>query len=119
MLNMPFVLHDPPSGVEKEMLKFVNANIAGMIVFHIDLLEENVDYIGTRLHGGVFALQNSVRSLVISIDHRARGFHEKNNLPIMERKDVPNRLEAWINADNKTKIWIDEKAIGEFKAQFA
>ena len=83
------------------------------------LREENVDYIGTRLHGGVFALQNSVRSLVISIDHRARGFHEKNNLPIMERKDVPNKLESWINADNKTKIWIDEKAIGEFKAQFA
>jgi len=44
MLNMPFVIHDPPSAVEKEMLKFVNANIAGMIVFQIDLLEANDDY---------------------------------------------------------------------------
>lgn len=82
------------------------------------LLKGNVDYIGTRLHGGVFAMQNKVRSLVISIDHRAEGFHEKNNIPIIRRKNIENNLEKIINSDFETKIINDYDAINKFKSQF-
>ena len=35
------------------------------------LLNEDVDYIGTRLHGGVRALQNDKRTMIIAVDSRA------------------------------------------------
>lgn len=82
------------------------------------LLEGNVDYIGTRLHGGVFAMQHFCRSLVISIDHRAEGFHQTNNLPILRRDAVAERLESVIHSEFPTEIRIDRDAIAEFKSQF-
>lgn len=82
------------------------------------LKEHNVDYVGTRLHGGVFALQNRRRSFVVSIDHRAAGFHETNNLPIINRKDIPNALEKLIHSDFETQIRINQKAINRFRSQF-
>lgn len=83
-----------------------------------DVLQRgNVDYVGTRLHGGVFALQNCCRSLVISIDHRADGFHETNNLPILERRKI-EQLDDVINSAWPTEIRINEEAIEGFKSQF-
>jgi polysaccharide pyruvyl transferase WcaK-like protein len=78
----------------------------------------NVDYVGTRLHGGVFALQNSCRSIIISIDHRAEGFHQTNNLPILKRSEISQKLEKMICSEFKTEIVINQKAIAEFKSQF-
>ena len=78
----------------------------------------NVDYIGTRLHGGIFALQNYCRSIIISIDHRADGFHETNNLPVLERKNIKNELENRIESNFSTQIIINSDAISEFKSQF-
>lgn len=84
-----------------------------------DLLREgNVDYVGTRLHGGVFAMQNFARSLIVSIDHRAEGFHETNNLPIIRREEVPELLEERIRSPFATEMVIDSEAIAAFKSQF-
>ncbi len=82
------------------------------------LQNENVDYIGTRLHGGVFAMQNLVRSIIISIDHRASGFHETNNIPIINRNEIENKLENVIHSNFKTEIFVDQRKINEFKSQF-
>ena len=81
------------------------------------LLKGNVDYVGTRLHGGVYAMQNNVRSMVIAIDQRSRGFHEDNNLPILEREDI-EKLESLVHSEWKTDIRIDNDAINEFVSQF-
>lgn len=83
------------------------------------LQEGNVDYVGTRLHGGVFAMQNFCRSLIISIDHRAEGFHKTNNLPILRREEIPDRLESLINSEFATEIILNSEAIAEFKSQFS
>ncbi len=84
-----------------------------------DLLKEgNIDYVGTRLHGGIFALQNKVRTIVISIDHRARGFNETNNLTICERKDISDKLEDMINGEVVANIKLREKEILRWKEQF-
>ena len=82
------------------------------------LQEGNIDYVGTRLHGGVFAMQNKVRSIVISIDHRARGFHDTNNLCICERQDIPEKLSKMINSEIVTDIKLRQDDIDRFKAQF-
>ncbi len=79
----------------------------------------NVDYIGTRLHGGVFAMQNEVRSMVIAIDHRARGFNRDNNIPILERNTLDEeKLEEIIYSDRTTNIQVDFDAVNEFLMQF-
>ena len=78
-----------------------------------------MDYVGTRLHGGVFAMQNFCRSLIISIDHRAEGFHKTNNLPILRREEIPDRLESLINSEFATEIILNSEAIAEFKSQFS
>ena len=75
------------------------------------------DYVGTRLHGGIFALQHNCRSIIISIDHRAEGFHESNNIPILRRQDIDN-LDALINSNIITDIRIDTTAINQFLSQF-
>lgn len=82
------------------------------------LNEGNVDYVGTRLHGGVYAMQHKVRSIVISIDHRARGFHDTNNLCICERDDIPEKLADMINAEIVTDIRLRQDDIDRWKAQF-
>ena len=78
----------------------------------------NVDYVGTRLHGGIFAMQNYCRSVIISIDHRADGFFETNNLPVIPRRNVESELEDRINSRFATGIRIDAEAIALFKSQF-
>ena len=83
------------------------------------LREGNVDYVGTRLHGGVFAMQNGCRSLIVSIDHRAEGFHRTNHLPILRREEIPERLESVIRSEFPTEIVLDADAIAEFKSQFS
>lgn len=78
---------------------------------------KDIDYIGTRLHGGIYAMQNKSRSIIISIDHRARGFYETNNIPILERNSM-DKLDGMINSEFKTEIRINQKAIDSFKNQF-
>ena len=82
------------------------------------LMNRNVDYIGTRLHGGIFALQHQVRTIVVSIDERAEGFHQTNNLPIVRRDEIELILEKTIHSAWKTKIVPREKEIKEFLNQF-
>ena len=76
------------------------------------------DYVGTRLHGGIFAMQNGCRSLIISIDHRAEGFRETNHIPSLRRRDVESELEGRINSEFATEIQIDSRAVAGFKSQF-
>jgi len=84
-----------------------------------DILENgDVDYIGTRLHGGIFALQHKARTLVISIDERAEGFYNTNNLPIIKREEVKTGLDRRINSSWKTDIHIKTNEIKQFLNQF-
>jgi len=80
--------------------------------------EGNIDYVGTRLHGGVYAMQRKVRSIIISIDHRAKGFHDTNDLIICERRDIKDKLSEMINSEFETKIRIPVEDIERFKDQF-
>ncbi len=54
------------------------------------------DYIGTRLHAGIFALQHKVRSIILSVDYRAKNMSNQFALPIFERKEYVAKLEDLI-----------------------
>lgn len=92
--------------------------ISSLRKFEELLNEGSIDYVGTRLHGGVYALQHKVRSIVIAIDHRARGFHDTNNLPICERDDIEYKLRDMIEGELITDIRVDRDAINGWKEQF-
>lgn len=77
----------------------------------------NVDYVGTRLHGGIFAMQHNVRSVIVEIDHRAKGFREINHINTIER-DKLEGLADFINGEIKTEVSLREKEIKEWLGQF-
>jgi len=82
------------------------------------LKKGNLDYVGTRLHAGVYALRHSIRSIIIAIDERAREINKCNNLVCLERQSVVTDLEALINSEFETKIKMPLHEIERWKSQF-
>lgn len=85
--------------------------------FNGTLKEGDIDYVGTRLHAGIRALQNKVRSLIISIDNRALEKNKSFRLPILKREEI-NKLETIINNEILTDINIPVENIQRWKLQF-
>lgn len=81
------------------------------------LLEGNIDHVGTRLHGGIFAMQNYVRSIILMIDNRARDMKNSYNIQAVERADTA-RIEKLIRSEWKTAVNIYEDRIQMWKEQF-
>lgn len=85
--------------------------------FDVALRQPNVDYVGTRLHAGIRALQHGRRSLIIGVDNRAAEKHRDFNLGWLRREDL-ERLADIVGSPLRTEIRIPEDRIGEWKAQF-
>jgi hypothetical protein len=81
------------------------------------LQQEPVDYVGTRLHGGIRALQNKRRSIIIAIDNRAKEKQKDFNLVCVDRGDN-HRLKALIKGEFSTEIHIPGDNIALWKSQF-
>jgi len=82
------------------------------------LEKEDLDYIGTRLHAGIRSLNKFHRSLIISIDNRAREMAKYTNIPVMERVDMKNNLVEWIYSNQETNIQLPINEINLWKNQF-
>jgi polysaccharide pyruvyl transferase WcaK-like protein len=93
---------------------FISPNLGRFTEF---LRENHVDYIGTRLHGGIRALQCGKRSLVLSIDNRATEISRDTNLPVVERGNTA-AVEAWIDLSAATDIQLPQAEIDAWRGQF-
>jgi polysaccharide pyruvyl transferase WcaK-like protein len=82
-----------------------------------EVLNLNVDYIGTRLHAGVRALQRKKRSLILAVDNRAIEISKDTNLPVLARDDFEG-IEKWINSTYATQIKLPWDSINQWKKQF-
>ena len=80
------------------------------------LNEGDIDFVGTRLHAGIYAMQHKVRSVILAVDNRAVDMAETYNLNVL-RRDDPN-LESMLCSEIVTDVNIDEQAIAMFKRQF-
>lgn len=78
---------------------------------------EAVDFVGTRLHGGIRAMQKSKRTLILAVDNRAREIARTSHLPVLDRSDVTG-IEEWISGDQLTSITLPLANIIAWKAQF-
>lgn len=82
------------------------------------LEETDLDYVGTRLHAGIRALDKGHRSLIVSIDNRAECISMDTGLPIIKREDVMLCLTDRLNNSIETKITLPWRNIQIFKKQF-
>ena len=83
-----------------------------------EVLEKyEIDYIGTRLHGGIRALQKQRRTVIIGVDNRAEEKKKDFNLPVISRNNI-EKLDNIINSNIVTDININLENIEKFKNQF-
>jgi hypothetical protein len=79
------------------------------------LANEEVDYVGSRLHGGIRALQFKKRTLIIGIDHRSAEIASDTGLPVIRRTEMKD-LETWVNGCVPTTIKLPTENIANWKA---
>ena len=81
------------------------------------LTNNDTDYVGTRLHGGVYAMRHGRRSIIIAIDERAREIHKVNNLNCIDIDDI-SQLANYISSEINTSVKMDFDKINTWKEQF-
>lgn len=93
--------------------------IPGFVEDYDSLLSSNIslDYVGTRLHAGIRALQHKRRSIILSVDNRAEEKGRDFNLPVVKRDDL-DLLEDKVSSSFKTDIKIPTANILQWIAQF-
>lgn len=89
----------------------------------LDALDEllasdiDIDYIGTRLHAGIRAMQFKRRSIIIGIDNRAIEMQKDIHFPLVLR-DHLDSLQQRIYDEFETKLNIPFDKINKWKLQF-
>ena len=79
------------------------------------LANEELDYVGSRLHGGIRALQFKKRTLVIGVDHRSVEIANDTSFPVLQRTEL-HKLESWITGRVPTQIKLPAEVITNWKA---
>jgi polysaccharide pyruvyl transferase WcaK-like protein len=104
---------------------FQSLNVPGVSLLppslsgYTEFLENNdVDFVGTRLHGGIRAMQKGHRALIIGIDNRAMEVARDTNLPVVRRRGV-TAIEEWIDGGAATEVVLPLVAINSWKAQLS
>lgn len=78
----------------------------------------DIDYVGTRLHAGIHALNRGVRSIILSVDNRAVEMGRDFGLPILPRREDTLPLKEMIENPLPSEIRIPEEQIRIWKEQF-
>lgn len=77
----------------------------------------NLNYIGTRLHAGIYCMNMGFKTYIVGVDERARNISSEVGLPLIERSKIEN-LENLINSDYIINCRIPIDKISEWKNQF-
>ena len=78
----------------------------------------DVDYIGTRLHAGIKALQLKKQALILSVDNRTIEISKDTGLPVAPRNDSEKIL-SWIGGQKLfNEIRMPIREIEQWKKQF-
>lgn len=78
---------------------------------------KSIDYVGTRLHAGIRALQHKRRTIIIGVDNRAAEIAKDIELPFLTREEIDG-LDDMINGKWATLLSIDFDAIETWRSQF-
>jgi hypothetical protein len=96
-------------------LLFVDPSLAALdSILGSDL---DLDYVGNRLHAGIYALQMGRRAIIVEIDNRAREMGSDFGLPTVGRTEF-ERLESMIEQPFEIAVRLPVREIEQWKAQF-
>ncbi len=85
--------------------------------FEAELLKGDLDYIGTRLHAGVFAMQKGNNALINAIDNRAYEISKDTNLPIFNFTNL-EAIDKFALRDTVLSLNLDHSTILKFQEAF-
>ena len=105
------------SVADEKTLEKVNIIPPSLNAYDLFLSENDTDYVGTRLHGGIRALQHGIRSIIIGIDDRSLEIQKDINLSVLARKDM-QELGAMLSSEFSTELTLPLLDIQRFKNQF-
>ncbi|WP_117236265.1 polysaccharide pyruvyl transferase family protein [Vibrio maerlii] len=77
-----------------------------------------VDFVGTRLHAGIRALQHRRRAKIVAIDNRAIEKHKDFNIPIILPNQIGREMQAGLQEPITTDIRLPQKEIDLWLGQF-
>lgn len=104
----------------KSIIKHPRLHFVGPTLSEYDVLlnHNDIEYVGTRLHGGIRALNKGKRSIILAVDNRATEIAKDTNLVVLQRNDAPVTIESIINSKFETKIKLPVENIKKWKSQF-
>lgn len=79
--------------------------------------EESIDFVGTRLHAGIRAMQKQRRTIILGIDNRAFEKARDFNITVCPRDDL-QKIESLIKSNFSTQINLPTENINRWKSQF-
>ena len=82
------------------------------------LAREEVDYVGTRLHAGIKAINMQKRAIILAVDNRAIEIGRDTGLCVIKREQAEEKLESMVNTTFETKLDINFDAIQQWLKQF-
>lgn len=100
-----------------ESNKRVEVIIPRLSAFDALCESDNIDYVGTRLHAGIRAMQYGKKSIIIGIDNRALEISKDVGISVVRRNDY-EELSRLILGDFEYDLKIPRSAIAEWKNQF-
>lgn len=77
-----------------------------------------LDYVGTRLHGGVHALRRGRRALILGVDNRAVEIGKDIFLQVIDRSDM-HAIGRWIGGSESVRLSLPRENIDRWVAQFS
>ena len=98
-----------------EHIKIISPTLEAYDVFLHN--HKSVDFVGTRLHGGIKALNEFKRSIIIGIDNRAKEKAKDFGLKVIPRNNI-EQLNQAINSSWDTTINLPLEEIKLWKKQF-
>lgn len=96
-------------------VKFIAPKLSAFDRF---LENQPCEYVGTRLHAGIRALQKKRKAIIIGIDNRAIEMRNDIALNVLERERIA-ALEEKIHEETSVKLYLDHKSINRWKSQFS
>ena len=110
--------HEDDNYVKKLTLKSNVIVLNGGLEAYDRLLDtDDIEFVGTRLHGGIRALQHKKRATFIAVDNRTIEMGKNRGLVFLERESIKD-LNDLINSEQVCSISIPKDNIDRFKEQF-
>ncbi|AQW57894.1 polysaccharide pyruvyl transferase family protein [Vibrio owensii] len=100
--------------VDISSIETIGSNLSS---FDDVLKSNNIDFVGTRLHAGIRALQHKKRTLIIGVDNRAIEKKKDLNIPVLDRSGLSS-LASLLNSNLVMDITIKSEQIEQWKRQF-